>query len=139
MNTNYNLKRFQVCTKSPCPLPKKSRANTSSNDSTITQKMRYSQYINNVTPNTKYTSGNAGTRLQKQGIISIQTEDEAKALGINTVNAQPPFVDYMFREPKTKKASLQFTNLNSFNAERLLVFSKNQISTLSIFPNGKIL
>jgi hypothetical protein len=138
MNTNYNFKRINICSRIPCPQPVKHKTNTSGNDSTITNSIRYSEYIRTVKGKNVYTSGNAGSRLQKQGIISVQTEAEAQALGINTVNAEPRFVDYTFREPKTKKASLQFTNLNSFNAERLLVFSKNQISTLSIFPIEKL-
>jgi len=138
MNTNYNFRQFQVCTKSRCPLPIISRENTAGNNPTITKASRYSEYVNTVTPKNKYTSGNAMSRLQKQGIISVQTEDEAKALGIDTVDVEPNFVKYTFRQPKTKIASLKFTNLNSFNADRVIVFSKNQINSLSIFPTEKL-
>ena len=81
---------------------KNNKMNTSGNDPTITQAMRYSQYVQHAKPKTIYVTS-AADKLSAQGI---------------TYN--PYFYPVL--------VSLQFTNLKLFNMPREKVFSRTQLS-----------
>jgi len=82
---------------------KNNKMNTSGNDPTITQAMRYSQYVQHAKPKTIYVTS-AAKKLAAQGI----TYD-------------PYFYPVL--------VSLQFTNLKLFNMPREKVFSRTKLST----------